>query len=142
MTSRTSRSACSSCYIPDIGLSGSIEWIALDSLKAPLNNSLVRQAVIAAINVTQIQQTVYNGYAVPVVGPDLKGLAYYNSSILPPAYNVTTAEQLLTQAGYPGGKGLPAIDYYYYTSSYQADVAAIIKSDLAASRDNRERPGA
>jgi len=124
--------ACgTSCYIPNIGLSGSIEWVALDSLKAPLNNSLVRQAVIAAINITQIQQTVYNGYAVPVVGPDLKGLGYYNNSILPPAYSVTEAEQLLTEAGYPGGKGLPAIDYYYYTSSYQADVAAIIKSDLA-----------
>jgi len=81
--------------------------------------------------VTQIQQTVYNGYAVPVVGPDLKGLAYYNDSILPPKYNVQAAEQLLTQAGYPGGKGLPAINYYYYTSTYQADVAAIIKQDLS-----------
>jgi peptide/nickel transport system substrate-binding protein len=124
--------ACgTSCYIPNIGLSGSIEWIALDSLKAPLNNTLVREAVIAAINVTQIQQTVYNGYAVSVVGPDLKGLAYYPSSIQPPAYNVQQAEQLLTEAGYPGGKGLPAINYYYYTSTYQADVAAIIKSDLS-----------
>ena len=124
--------ACgSSCYIPNIGLSGSLEWVALDSLKAPLNNSLVREAVIDAINVTQIQQTVYNGYAVPVVGPDLKGLAFYNTSIKPPAYNVQEAEQLLTQAGYPGGKGLPAIDYYYYTSTYQADVAAIIKQDLS-----------
>jgi peptide/nickel transport system substrate-binding protein len=123
--------ACgSACYIPNIGLSGSIEWVALDSLKAPLNNSLVRQAVIAAINITQIQQTVYNGYAVPVVGPDLKGLAYYNNSILPPAYNLQQAKQLLSEAGYPGGNGLPAINYYYYTSTYQADVAAIIKSDL------------
>ena len=124
--------ACgTACYIPNIGLSGSLEWVALDSLKAPLNNTLVREAVIEAINVTQIQQTVYNGYAVPVVGPDLKGLAYYNNSILPPKYNVQAAEQLLTQAGYPGGKGLPAINYYYYTSTYQADVAAIIKQDLS-----------
>ena len=124
--------ACgATCYIPNIGLSGSLEWVALDSLKAPLNNTLVREAVIEAINVTQIQQTVYNGYAVPVVGPDLKGLAYYNDSILPPKYNVQAAEQLLTQAGYPGGKGLPAINYYYYTSTYQADVAAIIKQDLS-----------
>ena len=124
--------ACgTSCYIPNIGLSGSIEWVAIDELKAPLNNTLVREAIIEAINITQIQKTVYNGYAVPVIGPDLKGLAYYNNSILPTPYNVAQAEQLLTQAGYPGGKGLPTINYFYYTSTYQADVAAIIKQDLS-----------
>ncbi|MGA2665377.1 MAG: ABC transporter substrate-binding protein [Nitrososphaerales archaeon] len=125
--------ACgSNCYIPNIGLSGSVEWVAIDELAAPLNNTLVREAIIAAINVTQIQKTVYNGYAVPVVGPNLNGLAFYNDSIKPPAYNVQAAKQLLSQAGYPNGNGLPAINYYYYTSTYQADVAAIIKQDLGA----------
>jgi peptide/nickel transport system substrate-binding protein len=124
--------ACgSSCYIPNIGLSGSLEWIALDSLRAPLNNSLVRQAIIEAINVSQIQETVYNGYAVSVVGPDLHGLGAYNSSIQPTPYNIQEAKALLTQAGYPGGSGLPPINYYYYTSTYMADVAAIIKQDLS-----------
>ena len=125
--------ACgTSCYIPNIGLTGSIEWVAIDELMAPLTNPLLREAIITAINVTQIQQTVYNGYAVPVVGPNLKGLAFYNNSFLPPVQNVAKAEQLLTQAGYPSGNGLPAINYYYYTSTYQADVAQIIKQDLGA----------
>jgi ABC-type transport system substrate-binding protein len=125
--------ACgSSCYIPNIGLSGSVEWVALDELAPPLSNPLVRAAIISAINVTQIQQTVYNGYAVPVVGPNLNGLAYYNNSLKPPTQNVAHAEQLLSQAGYANGNGLPAINYYYYTSTYQADVAQIIKQDLGA----------
>ncbi|HKM51352.1 MAG TPA: ABC transporter substrate-binding protein [Candidatus Bathyarchaeia archaeon] len=124
-------SGCSACSIPNIGLSGTVEWVALDSMRAPLNNTLLRRAIVAAINVTQIQQTVFNGYVSPVVGPEPKGLLYYNDSISPPVYDVNMAKQLLTEAGYPNGQGLPAIDYYYYTSTYQALVAQLLKQDLA-----------
>ena len=46
-------SACTTCYIPNTGTSGSIEWINIDSLKSPTNNTLVRQAMIEAINISQ-----------------------------------------------------------------------------------------
>lgn len=123
--------ACSACYIPNIGLSGTVEFVMIDSLKPPLDNVLVRRAIIAAINVTQIQQTVYNGYAVSFVGPAPAGVPYYDSSVPNAAYNVTLAKQLLAKAGYPNGQGLRAMDFYYFTSTYHSLEAQMMKADLA-----------
>jgi peptide/nickel transport system substrate-binding protein len=118
-------------YIPNTGLSGSLEFITIDTEKPPTNNLLVRRAIIAAINVTQIEQEVYNGYAVPVVGPEPRGFFGYNDSIQPPVYNVTLAKQLLKQAGYPNGQGLPPINFVYPQSAYLSLVAQILVQDLA-----------
>jgi ABC-type transport system substrate-binding protein len=123
--------ACTSCTIPNIGLSGTVEFVMIDSLKPPLNNLLLRRAIIAAINVSQIQQTVYNGYAVPFVGPEPSGLPLYPSSVPTPVYDLTLAKQDLAAAGYPNGVGLPAIDFYYFTSTYHSLEAQIMKADLA-----------
>ena len=123
--------ACPACTVPNIGLSGTVEFVMIDSLKPPLNNILVRRAIIAAINVSQIQQTVYNGFAVPFVGPEPAGFPLYPSSVPSATYNLTLAKQLLAAAGYPNGAGLPAIDFYYFTSTYHSLEAQIMKSDLA-----------
>jgi ABC-type transport system substrate-binding protein len=40
------------------------------------------------------------------------------------------AKSLLAQAGYPGGKGLPAINFVYPTSDYLSLVGQILVSDL------------
>ncbi len=117
--------------IPNTGLSGSLEFLTIDTERAPTNNTLVRRAIIAAINVTQIEQEVYNNYTVPFVGPTPKGFFGYNNSITPPAYNVQYAKQLLSEAGYPNGAGLPAINFVYPQSDYLGLVASIIKQDLA-----------
>lgn len=118
-------------YIPNIGPSGSMEFITIDTLRPPTNNLLVRRAIIAAINITQIQQAVYQGYAIPVVGPIPHGVFGYNESIKPPAYNVTEAKVLLQEAGYPNGQGLPPINLIYPESAYLSLVATIMKQDLA-----------
>ena len=103
----------------------------MDNLKAPTNNQLVREAIIAAINTTEIDQVAYGGYAQAYVGPMPKGYPGYNGSI-PPAetYNVTLAKQLLTEAGYPGGSGLPAINFAYPAFGYMATVAQIVGQEL------------
>ncbi|MEM3794750.1 MAG: ABC transporter substrate-binding protein [Thermoprotei archaeon] len=124
-------SSDSNLYIPNTGLSGSLEFITIDTEKYPTNNTLVRRAIISAINITQIEQEVYNGYAVPFVGPEPKGFFGYNSSITPPPYNVTLAKQLLKEAGYPNGQGLPTINFVYPTSAYLSLVAEILQQDLA-----------
>jgi ABC-type transport system substrate-binding protein len=123
--------ACKNCYIPNTGTSGSMEWINIDSLKAPTNNTLVRQAMIEAINVSQIQSVVYDGYAQKVIGPMPSIFNYYNSSIQPLPYNVTNAKKLLAQAGYPNGQGFPTITLDWYTSAYASLVVQIVKQDLA-----------
>ena len=122
----------SNLYIPNFGTGGTIEWLQLDTEKAPLNNTLVRRAIIAAVNLTEIRETVYEGYNTPVVGPDLNGFFGYNSSISPPAYNLTEAKALLAQAGYPNGQGLGPISFDYPTgTTYIAEMAQILVANLA-----------
>jgi peptide/nickel transport system substrate-binding protein len=118
-------------YIPNTGLSGSMEFIAIDTLRPPTDNIYLRRAIIAAINISQIQSAVYQGYAVPVVGPLPHGVFGYNESILSTPYNVTEAKILLQKAGYPDGQGLPPIDLVYPESAYLSLVATIMKEDLA-----------
>jgi len=118
-------------YIPNTGLSGSLEYITIDTEKGPTNNTLVRRAIIEAINVTQIQQSVYNGYAAAFVGPMPKGIPDYNNSIQPIPYNVSDAKRLLTEAGYSNGQGLPQLNFVYPQSAYISLVAQILQSDLA-----------
>ena len=98
--------------------------------KDSTNNTLVRRAIIAAVNTTQIQQAAYEGYATPFVGPVPEGVPGYNNSIPAPAYNLSLAKSLLVQSGYPGGKGLPPINFVYPTSDYLSLVAQILVSDL------------
>ena len=118
-------------YIPNTGLSSTLEWLMLDTDKFPTNNTLVREAMIEAINLTQIQQVAYGGYADPVVGPDLHNFFGYNNSILPAPYNLTNAKALLVQAGYPGGRGLPPITLSYPVSSYLSLMSQLVISDLS-----------
>jgi ABC-type transport system substrate-binding protein len=128
----TTVQATNNLVVPNWGPGGTPEFIMLDTEKAPLNNTLVRRAIVAAINVSEIRQSVFNGYTVPVIGPDLHGFFGYNNSIQAPAYNVTLAEQYLTQAGFPGGKGLPTLTYEISVSTYETAVAQIIIADLNA----------
>lgn len=118
-------------YIPNTGRSGAMEFIEIDTLRPPTNNIYLRRAIIAAINITQIQSAVYSGYAVPVVGPLPHGIFGYNESIQPPAYNITEAKILLQEAGYPNGQGLQPIPLVYPESAYLSLVATIMKQDLA-----------
>jgi peptide/nickel transport system substrate-binding protein len=120
-----------SLYIPNIGLSGAPEFVGIDTQKSPTNNTLVRRAIVEAVNVSQIEQEVYEGYSVPLVGPTPKPYFGYNGSITPTPYNISDAKALLAQAGYPNGNGLPPLNFVYETSEYLSLVAQIMKQDLA-----------
>jgi ABC-type transport system substrate-binding protein len=91
----------------------------------------VRQAMIEAINVSQIQSVVYDGYAQPVVGPMPSIFNYYNNSIQNLPYNLSNAKSLMAKAGYPNGQGFPTINLVWYTSGYAQLVVQIVKQDLA-----------
>ena len=118
-------------YIPDLGPSGSLEWVGIDAQKFPTNNPLVRQAIVEAVNVSEIDQVAFSGYAMPVLGPDLHGFFGYNDSIKPPPYDPADAKRLLAEAGFPGGKGLPPLNFVYATGAYTTLIAQVLQQDLA-----------
>lgn len=118
--------------VESIGLSYHIDFLYMNTKTFPFNNTLLRRAVVHAINYDAIQSGINKDLTVRYVGPFAKGMEGYDESIEPYKYDTELAKQLLEQAGYPGGAGLPEITYLYY--SRDASVALIaqeVQQDLA-----------
>lgn len=83
--------------------------------KPPLDNALVRRALSLAIDRTLIVEKVLRGGQRPAptfVPPETPD---YTVPALPPR-DLATAQKLLADAGYPGGKGFPPIEIIYDNS--------------------------
>jgi ABC-type transport system substrate-binding protein len=85
------------------------------NMKDPLlgKNKLLRQAISLAYDEATFIELFYNGRAIPAQGPIPPGLAGYDPNFKNPyrQFNLTKAKALLEKAGYPGGKGLPPLEY-------------------------------
>jgi hypothetical protein len=90
---------------------GSI-WLMFNTQHQYLNNPLVRQALLTAVNFQQIVQQAYYSYGINFNGPINPGLAYYDSTA--PGYNtagnLTAAKALLVKAGFASGS-LPPVTW-------------------------------
>jgi peptide/nickel transport system substrate-binding protein len=118
--------------VESIGQTQHIDFIYMNTKTFPFNNTLLRKAVVHAINYEAIQSGINKELTIRYVGPFPKGMEGYDESVEPPKYDPDLAKQLLVQAGYPEGSGLPAVTYLYY--SRDASVALIaqqIQQDLA-----------
>ena len=118
--------------VESIGLSQHIDFVYMNVKTFPFNNTLLRRAVVHAINYDAIQAGINRNLTSRYVGPFAHGQEGYDETMQPYTYDPELAKQLLAQAGYPEGKGLPTITYMYY--SRDASVALIaqeIQQDLA-----------
>ncbi len=86
------------------GAYGPVDPIFINLRSAPLNNTLVRQAITHAIDKeTAVTLATYGLYK-PGTSPIPTSLTlYYNPDVPKYEYDPTKAEQLLDQAGYPRG---------------------------------------
>jgi len=100
--------------------------------KAPFKgNAKLRQAFCHAIDRDYLINTVLNGLvteATSIVPPGIYG---YNAGLPGYEYNETLARQLLVEAGYPEGKGLPEITLYFDSRPPRPDIAQVVKQNLA-----------
>lgn len=119
--------------VQNIGVAPIILYAFMNTQKAPFDNVLVRQALTHAINYDEIVQQVYSGFAARYTGPLAVGVPTYNTSIPEQSYNVTLAKQLLAQAGYPNGQGLPTMQFVIWAGDPTVqNMAELILSQLAA----------
>ena len=90
---------------------GSI-WLLFNTQHQYLDNPLVRQALLTAINYQQIVQQAYYNYGITFGGAINPGLAFYDSNApgYSPTGNLTVAHQLLKEAGFPSG-ALPGVTW-------------------------------
>ena len=115
-----------------LGLITSINWVYMNENKAPFNNLKVREAISYAIDTQGLIDQAFAGLGSKFVGPLFQGMPGYDPSIAPYQYNPDKAKQLLADAGYPDGKGLPTIRFLYLSSSDEdAKASQIIQANLA-----------
>jgi ABC-type transport system substrate-binding protein len=107
--------------------------ISLNVNEYPTNITAVRQAIVHAINYTEIYTKVFFSSMSPVVGPEYPAWKdYYNlGNLAPYQYNVTMAQQILSKAGIDPTK-LPAFDFRLVsTCLYCIAMATIVQADLS-----------
>lgn len=89
-----------------------IEGVGMNTLRYPTNITLVRQAIVHAINYTDLAAKVFFGQWAPLVGPEYAAFSqFYDLGNLPPySYNLTLAEQDLNESGV-NVANLPTLDF-------------------------------
>ncbi len=120
-------------------------YIGFNTQKPPFTNRKVRQAFNYAINKEAIVREIRNGNANVAYGILPPGMPGYDPTIKGYYYNPSRARELLAEAGYSDGQGLPAIDLWYSTKettgqremeAYRDDLAAIgVKINIRKAKD-------
>lgn len=117
-------------------------FYAFNMAKPPFKDNLkLRQAVSAAVDRNAIA-TMLEGEAVPAMSAVPRGISALQADGNPgdanpvagtnPAGNRREAIRLLAEAGYPGGRGLGAIELKYNVSEVNQKVAEIVQEQLRA----------
>ncbi len=95
----------------------------------PFDNLFVRKAVNYAINRDDLT-TALKGEAIRPKGVIPEGIPGYKDEINGYEYNEKQALEMLEQAGFPQGKGLPDIELKYNYSETNQQVAEIVQANL------------
>jgi peptide/nickel transport system substrate-binding protein/oligopeptide transport system substrate-binding protein len=110
-------------------------FLWLNTAHDPLNKREVRRAINYAIDREAMVSTIRQNRHVPARGILPRGMPGYNPDLAGYAYDPSRARQLLAEAGYPEGKGLPPLELW--TSSKNT---AIVQ-ELEAIKRELERLG-
>ncbi|HEY7040052.1 MAG TPA: ABC transporter substrate-binding protein [Methylomirabilota bacterium] len=98
--------------------------------KPPFNDRRMRLAVAHAIDPAGIVDGLLEGCVIAgkgILPPSLPG---YNPKVTAPGFNRERARQLLAEAGYPGGRGLPPITYHFNTGDLNQRIAELLQAQL------------
>jgi ABC-type transport system substrate-binding protein len=87
-----------------------IYYLAMNQAKPPFDKKEVREAFNYGVNKAQLTEIALKGALTPADGIVPPGMPGNNKDLKPLAYDATKAKQLLAQAGYPDGRGLPAFN--------------------------------
>jgi len=87
----------------------SVRFYGLNTRAKPLDDRRVRQALLYAIHREAIIEEVFAGRFAPARGILPPGTQGYNPRLRGYPHDPQKARELLAEAGYPGGRGLPPI---------------------------------
>ena len=112
-------------YAPQL----SIYYYQINVEREPLNDVRVRRALAMAIDRKQIVEQVMKAGQLPAFTLVPPGLAGYESAN-GPTFDVMGARELLVEAGFPGGRGIPKITLLYNTTETHRSIAEVIQQQL------------
>jgi peptide/nickel transport system substrate-binding protein len=90
----------------------SLRHYGINTRLKPLDDRRVRQALIYAIDREAVVSDVWLGRYAPARGILPPGTLGFNPKLKGYTYDPARARELLAQAGYPGGRGLPPIVFW------------------------------
>jgi len=79
------------------------------NLYAPFKDKRVREAICKSLDLDSMITGTLQGLALPLAGQITPGVAGYNASLKPIAFDPDAAKKLLAEAGFPDGKNMPPI---------------------------------
>lgn len=101
----------------------------------PTNITDVRQAIVHAINYSQVIDEAIFGHGIRYMGPNtpIYGKFYDPGNFAPYPYNLSAADGFLKSAGFPNGRGLPALTLVIdsFGTSWEEPAAEVIQANLA-----------
>ena len=103
-------------------------YALLNTVKSPLDNKLVRQALAYATPYKELVKYVLNGYGMVAKGPIPPGMLGYFNNLSGYSYNITKAKELLKLAGYTGNINIHLLLTYVAGDSAEKNVAELLKS--------------
>jgi peptide/nickel transport system substrate-binding protein/oligopeptide transport system substrate-binding protein len=112
------------------GGADAVRFCAFDNTKPPFDNQKVREAFASAIDRDLLADKVLQGQESPADGLVPTDIPGHQSGAMPFKFDPEKAKSLLSDAGYPGGNGLPALTLYYPGVGPAADAAQAIQSEL------------
>jgi peptide/nickel transport system substrate-binding protein/oligopeptide transport system substrate-binding protein len=89
-----------------------LRFYGLNARLKPLDDRRVRLAIVTAIDQASILADVFGGRFTPARGVLPPGTLGFNPQLKPAAPDPQHARELLAQAGYPEGRGLPPITFW------------------------------
>ena len=94
--------------------------------KAPTNNKLVRQALSLAVDREQLARAVLRGGRQPATSFTPPSMGGYSAKART-AFDPERARALLAEAGYPEGRGMPAIEVLMDSREYHRVIAEAVQ---------------
>jgi len=94
-------------------------------------NPKLREAINYAIDKENICEVLYEGNPTPATGFVPPGIPGFKENQAPYTYDVEKAKEILAEAGFPGGEGIPTLQFGYNTGSGHEILGEAIQADMA-----------
>jgi peptide/nickel transport system substrate-binding protein/oligopeptide transport system substrate-binding protein len=105
------------------------------------DNPKLREAINYLIDRNNICEVINEGVTTPMTGFVPPGIPGFQENAAPYTYDPEKAKQLLAEAGYPDGKGLPTLKWVYDTGSGHEIIGEAIQADFKNVGINMELEG-